>query len=54
MQKLPKAPISIGVIAKKIMIRPCIVKMLLYAAGVITPPERGRSSLPTSGTGWPG
>ena len=29
MQKLPKAPIRIGVMAKKIMIRPCIVKMLL-------------------------
>jgi hypothetical protein len=26
MQKLPKAPISTGVIAKKIMIVPCMVK----------------------------
>ena len=29
MQKLPNAPIMIGVMAKKIMMRPCIVKMLL-------------------------
>ena len=27
MQKLPNAPMRIGVMAKKIMIRPCIVKM---------------------------
>ncbi len=26
--KLPKAPMRIGVMAQKIMIRPCIVKML--------------------------
>ena len=35
MQKFPNAPMSSGVIAKKIMIRPCIVKMLWYVAGVI-------------------
>jgi hypothetical protein len=29
MQKLPKAPIITGVIAKKIMIRPCMVKTVL-------------------------
>ena len=39
MQKLPNAPMRIGVIAKKIMMRPCIVKMLVYVGGVIAPPE---------------
>src|SRR4051812_33411479 len=35
MQKLPNAPMRIGVIAKKIMIVPCIVKSAVYAAGEI-------------------
>jgi hypothetical protein len=36
------------------MIRPCVVKMLAYAAGVIAPPERGKTILPTTGTSAPG
>jgi len=38
-QKLPKPPIRIGVMAKKIMIVPCMVNSAVYAAGEITPPD---------------
>jgi hypothetical protein len=50
MQKLPNAPMRMGVIAQKIMIRPCIVKMLVYVGGVICPPVLERKSWPTTGT----
>src|SRR5689334_13341072 len=53
MVKFPKQPIMKGVIAKKIMISPCIVKMLWYDAGVMMPPERDRNA-PSTGTGEPG
>jgi hypothetical protein len=50
MQKLPNAPIRMGVIAQKIMIKPCIVKMLVYVGGVIAPPVFDRKSWPMTGT----
>src|SRR5215471_2329332 len=50
-QKFPKAPIKIGVTAKKIMIVPCMVKSDVYATGEITPPDGPNSSRPTIGTG---
>src|SRR3954470_15442195 len=43
-QKLPNPPIRIGVMAKKIMIVPCMVKSAVYVAGDTTPPVPGNSS----------
>src|SRR5687767_5077804 len=54
MQKFPNAPIMIGVIAKKIMIKPCMVKIVLYAAGVTMPPDFDNNNDPSTGTGSPG
>jgi hypothetical protein len=54
MQKLPNAPMRIGVMAKKIMMRPCVVNIPPYVAGVMAPPVSGKSAWPSTGTGWPG
>ena len=51
MSRFPKQPISTGVIAKKIMTSPCVVKSCWYIAGPITPPLPRKSSPPTTGTG---
>ena len=50
MRKFPKVPMSTGVIAKKIMISPCMVKMLWYWAGPMTPSVERRKSEPSTGT----
>src|SRR5258708_6102571 len=42
MQKLPNAPIRMGVMAKKIIARPCIVNIEVYVPGPITPPDLAR------------
>ena len=54
MQRLPNAPMRMGVIAQKIMIRPCIVKTLVNVGGVIRPPVLLRNTWPTTGIGWNG
>src|SRR5438046_2743173 len=46
MQKLPNPPIMIGVMAKKIMMVPCMVNNEVYAAGDTTPSELTKISLP--------
>src|SRR5712664_2862232 len=53
MVKFPKQPIRMGVIAKKIMISQCIVKILWYVAGVMIPPDRCMN-IPKTGTRVPG
>lgn len=54
MQRLPKQPIKIGVMAKKIITSPCVVKIPVYCAGPMAPPFRLKRSWPKTGTGWPG
>src|SRR5450759_2880005 len=54
MQKFPNAPMRIGVMAKKIMIVPCIVKNDVYDCGGMTPPLWGQMSWPRTGNGVPG
>ncbi len=54
MHQFPRAPIMAGVSPRKIMIVPCIVNSVLYDAGSMTPPVRGKSRPPSSGTGTPG
>src|SRR5579883_1370413 len=54
MMKFPKAPIRIGVTAKKTMSEPCIVKSFEYSVGITTPWESDERRCPRTGMGWNG